>query len=250
VTEHGGWLRRFHEARPDAPRLVCLPHAGGSASAYFPFSAALSRRVATLLVQYPGRQDRRAEPPATRLADLAEVLSRVLRPLADEPLALFGHSMGAVLGYEVALRLQDDGAPPLLRLFASGRRAPSRYRTEAVHRLDDDMLVAHVCSLGGVERAVFADPEVQAMLIPVLRADYTAAETYRHEPGRSLTCPITVLVGDADPLVTLDEALTWKEHTQDSTDLKSYPGGHFYLTTHLASVTDAIAERLGGTSPD
>lgn len=121
------WCRRFRSAGNPAARLVCLPHAGGAAPFYVPVAAALSPDVDVVAVQYPGRQDRRTEEPIDDLAALADRLYEVLRRQPELPFALLGHSMGAVLAFEVARRLEADGRGPS-RLFASGRRAPSMYR--------------------------------------------------------------------------------------------------------------------------
>ena len=131
------WLRRFHPAADAPVRLVCFPHAGGSASFYFPGSAALADGCDVSALQYPGRQDRRHEPNVDDIGVLADRIAPVLEPLFDRPVVFFGHSMGAVLAFEVARRLEARGHEPAL-LFASGRRAPSTVREENVHQRDDD----------------------------------------------------------------------------------------------------------------
>ncbi|HET9380712.1 MAG TPA: alpha/beta fold hydrolase [Streptomyces sp.] len=240
------WVRRFHPAPHGTVRLVCLPHAGGSASFFFPVSKALAPAVEVLAIQYPGRQDRRHEPGIVDLHDLADRIFEALRPLAGRPLALFGHSMGAVLAYEIALRMRDAGLPAPVNLFASGRRAPSRHRDERVHLEPDDRIVAELRTLSGTHASVLADPEVLAMIMPAVRSDYRAVETYRHGPGRRLDCPVTVLTGDEDPRVTVDEASAWKEHTTGPTELRVLPGGHFFLVEQSARVIGIVAEKLAG----
>ncbi|MFE3197659.1 thioesterase II family protein [Embleya sp. NPDC055664] len=236
------WIRRFHPAADRVPRLVALPHAGGSASFWFPLSAALKERVEVLGVQYPGRQDRRAEPLIEDIETLAERITEALDPWLDEqlPLILFGHSMGAVLGFEVARRLR---IPPAA-LIASGRRAPDRQRDERVHLLDDAGLAAELRSMSGTDASLLANDEVLRMVLPALRADYRAIETYRCTPGAPLECPITVLIGDRDPKVTLDEATAWRDHTNGTFALHTFTGGHFYLTDHQAAVTARIADAI------
>ncbi|OPC80287.1 thioesterase [Embleya scabrispora] len=236
------WIRRFHPAADQVPRLVALPHAGGSASFWFPLSAALKERVEVLGVQYPGRQDRRAEPLVDDIDTLAERITEALDPWLDErlPLVLFGHSMGAVLGFEVARRLR---VPPAA-LIVSGRRAPDRQREERLHRLDDAGLAAELRSMSGTDASLLANDEVLQMVLPALRADYRAIETYRCTPGAPLECPITVLIGDQDPKVTLDEATAWRDHTNGTFALHTFTGGHFYLTEHQAAVTARITEAI------
>ncbi|MEU5365598.1 alpha/beta fold hydrolase [Streptomyces sp. NPDC005925] len=238
------WVRRFHPAPHSGVRLLCFPHAGGSASFFFPVSKALTPAVEVLAVQYPGRQDRRHEANVSHLPDLADRIFAALRQLDDRPLALFGHSMGAVLAYEVALRMRDAGLPPPVRLFASGRRAPSRHRDERVHLEPDARIVAELRMLSGTDAAVLADPEVLDMIMPAVRSDYRAVETYRYEPGRKLDCPVTVLTGDSDPRVSFDEAAAWTEHTTGPTDVEVYPGGHFFLVEHSGRVVGLVARKL------
>lgn len=243
------WVRRYHPAPDGAVRLVCLPHAGGSASFFFPVSRALAPAVEVLAVQYPGRQDRRHEPAVDSLADLADQIFDTLRHLDDRPLALFGHSMGAILGYEVALRMRDAGLPSPVHLFASGLRAPSRYCAEWAHEPSDDRLVSELRTLHGTDTDLLADPEALDMILPVVRSDYRAVKTYRHDPGRKLDCPITVLTGDSDPRVPVDEARAWDEHTTGPTDLQVYPGGHFFLVDQSDRVIAILMRKLTGRPP-
>jgi surfactin synthase thioesterase subunit len=238
------WVRRFAPAPAARARLVCLPHAGGSASFFFPVAKALAPTLEVLAVQYPGRQDRRHEPAADNIADLADQVLAALGDLDDRPLALFGHSMGATIAYEVALRMQDAGLASPAHLFASGRRAPSRYRDERVHELSDDRIVSELRTLSGTNAEMLADPEMLAMILPAIRSDYRAVETYRHEPGRRLDCPVTVLTGESDPRVSVDEARAWDEHTTGPTDLHVLPGGHFFLVDRSNQVLEILRQKL------
>ncbi|MEU8137575.1 thioesterase II family protein [Streptodolium elevatio] len=261
-VDPAAWIRRFH-ATDDAglPRLAAFPHAGGSASFWYPLSAALRGRADVLSVQYPGRQERRTEPPIEdirRLADLsAEAIVRSIGTTAGPggrravPLVLFGHSMGAVVAFEVARRLAADprGVANPTALVVSGRRAPDRHREERVHAYDEASLIAELRSLSGTDSAVLEDEELLRMVIPALRADYRAVETYRYAPDPSgrpaLRCPITVLTGDADPKVSVDEAAAWRDHTGGAFALHTFAGGHFYLTDHQTAVTAHLAAALG-----
>jgi pyochelin biosynthetic protein PchC len=238
------WIRRFRPAPDAAVRLVCLPHAGGSASFYFSVATAMSPLVDVLAVQYPGRQDRLHDPLINNIPDLADAVTAALRPWLDRPFALFGHSMGASLGFEVALRLERAGTPPA-HLFASGRRAPSRYREEHVHLGDDDAIIAELSRLSGTESSILGDEELLRMVLPAIRNDYRAVETYRPAvDAPALATPITALTGDNDPRTTLDDARGWQEHTTGAFELLVYPGGHFYLVENSAQVVDALSSRL------
>ncbi|HEX6352595.1 thioesterase II family protein [Actinophytocola sp.] len=245
VTSVGSWVRRFHTAPEDAVRLVCFPHAGGAATWYFPLSRALMPAAGVLAIQYPGRQDRRAERCVDDLGELADLVARELAAWTDRPFALFGHSMGATVAYEVGRRLERAGVMPL-GLFASAGRAPTRWRPEMLHRRDDEGLVAALRSLSGTDTSLLGDEELMRMVLPAIRADYRAVETYRHTGTQRLTCPIHVLAGDSDEVTTLDEARAWHNHTTAPCEVSTFAGGHFYLTEHLPAVTSTITEQLTG----
>ncbi|MET8771849.1 alpha/beta fold hydrolase [Streptomyces sp. NPDC004658] len=246
-TAHRLWLRSFHQAAPGAPRLLCLPHAGGSASFYHPVSEALSPGVDVLAAQYPGRQDRLTETPAQSVQELAQGVFRALDEGDDTPLALFGHSMGALVGFELARLLESAGRPPVV-LFLSGRRGPSVERIETVHEGGDARLIEEVGRLEGTDAALLQDKELLEMILPALRADYRAVATYRPAPGPRLRCPFVVLTGDADPRVTPEEARTWDQETDGPSELHVFPGGHFYLVAQQQAVVariEATLRRLG-----
>jgi surfactin synthase thioesterase subunit len=233
------WCRRYHPARNATARLVCLPHAGGSASFFLPVSAALTPRVDVVAMQYPGRQDRRSERPIDDMTVLADRIYEILLRQPELPLTIFGHSLGAVAGFEVARRFESAGHDPV-RLFASGRRGPATYRDEAVHLRDDAGILTEVRRLNGTASALLSDDELMRATLPALRADYRAVETYRCAPDVTISCPITVLTGNADPKTTLEEAHAWGEHTSGAFDVQVFTGGHFFLTEH----TDAVIKLL------
>ncbi|WP_424189081.1 thioesterase II family protein [Actinokineospora sp. G85] len=240
------WVRRFHPSPDAAARLLCLPHAGGSASYFFPVSRSLAPGVEVLAVQYPGRQDRRHEPCLDSVAAIADALVDVVTPYTDKPLTLFGHSMGASIAYELAVRLEKRGTTPA-GVFVSGRRAPNAFRDERVHERDDAGLLAEIKRLNGTESQLLDDDEVLRMVLPAIRADYKAAETYRPTPGDSITAPVHALIGDSDPKATVDEASRWAEHTTGPFKLEVFPGGHFYLNQVVPQVLDRISAHIDST---
>ncbi|MET7402907.1 alpha/beta fold hydrolase [Dactylosporangium sp. NPDC005572] len=234
------WFRRYRPAAPGR-RLIVFPHAGGSAAYYRPLVRQLEPSVDALVVQYPGRLDRRTEPNVPSIDVLADRIAAAVRDVADRPLAFFGHSMGSVVAFEVALRL---GPGVVSHLFASGRRAPTRYRPETVHRADDATLLAEVQLLDGTSSELLHDPEIVAMILPGLRNDYIAVENYRHRPDALVDCPITALVGDSDPRTSVPEAADWAASTTGSFALRILPGGHFYLAQQTAAVAETIGAAL------
>ncbi|MGP4111412.1 thioesterase II family protein [Streptomyces sp. 4N509B] len=242
------WIRRFAPSPQATTQVVCLPHAGGSASFFHPMAQALSPAVEVLSVQYPARQDRYREPGIDDLRVLTEHVLAALLATVDRPFALFGHSMGATLAFELGVRLQQAGRAPL-RVFASGRRAPSRHRDERVHERDDDGIIAEMRQLSGTDQRVFGDEELLRMVLPAIRNDYRAVERYRFEPGTPrLVCPVTTFTGDVDPRVSAEEAAAWEEHTDGDFELHTYAGGHFFLVEHAADVIRIVGERMAKAS--
>jgi surfactin synthase thioesterase subunit len=241
------WFQRFKPAPEAGIRLVCLPHAGGSATFFLETAKSLHPDIDVLSVQYPGRQDRWRETAVESVDELADRIAAELAPWSDTPLALFGHSLGALLGFEVARRLTAAGRPPAA-LFASSFRAPSILRREPAHLLSDPDLVRELTRLGGTDARVLQDEELRELALPAIRADYRAVDSYRYRPGPPLTCPVTVLTGREDPKVAPHEAEAWRPHTTGDFEVVTFAGGHFYLMDHNAGVTGLVAARLARLS--
>lgn len=244
AVDPADWIRGYHKASPGAPTLVCFPHAGGSASYYHPVSAALVPDVRVLAVQYPGRQDRRNDPCVDNMADLADLIDQALASMADTgPVAFFGHSMGAVLAFEVARRFEARGVKAPSVVMVSGRRAPSRYKPEDVHTRDLAGIVEEMKSLGGTDSRVLSDPELLEMVVPALRADYQAVSEYQYTDA-VVTSPIVIMTADDDPRTDLDDARAWAEHTSGGAEFHVFHGGHFYLEKQQAEVLGRIRQTL------
>ncbi|UFQ13730.1 MULTISPECIES: thioesterase II family protein [Streptomyces] len=239
------WLKRFEPVPAPRVRLVCLPHAGGTAGAYHAWTGDLPADVELVAVQYPGRQERFGEPCVTEMGTLADHITRALLPLADRPLALFGHSMGASVAYEVALRLIFRHQMRPVALFVSGQASPLR-RSEGqdLHLRDDEGLLAGLRALGGVEEEVFADPDLRQLVIPSLRSDMRLIRNYRRTQAHRVDIPVTAYVGDADPEVSLGDIQAWRDLTAAEFTARSLPGGHFYLQDRQAELVADIAARL------
>jgi surfactin synthase thioesterase subunit len=246
------WVRRLRPT-PDGVarcRLVCFPHAGGAATAYAPLAQALPPSIEVLALQYPGRQERLAEPCLDSIDDLVAAIVPELRPYLEGPFAFFGHSTGAIVAYEIIRLLErEDGVAPV-GLIASGRRGPSTRRNEHVHWGGDRSLLREVARLGGTPPELLADPEVQQMMLPALRGDYKAIETYEWQPGPPLGCPIWAVLGSDDPLATESEAAAWRAQTSAGFELHVLPGGHFYLVDQQPALVALVTRLLLPILPD
>lgn len=243
----GQWIRRMGVTGPGDVRLVCFPHAGGAVTFFSGLARALAPDVEVLAVQYPGRQDRHREQPVEEIPRMAEAVNEELDAILPDgrPCAFFGHSMGALVAFEAAVSLRGGRASKdLTRLFASGRAAPPAGPRPGDRLSGDEELLAELHRLGGVGKEVLGDPEMVAMIMPAVRADYRALASYGMVPGTSLDCPVTVLTGQSDPIVSPEEAAQWQDLTSAPTEVLVFPGGHFYLQDQARQVAAAVRESL------
>jgi surfactin synthase thioesterase subunit len=233
--------------RPDARvRLFCFPYAGGGASQFHAWSRDLPPEIQVCPVLLPGREGRLAEPPFTSLPTLVEELARELSPVLNAPFALFGHSLGALIAFELARVLSRENRCPA-HLFLSSSRAPQLpRRLSPLSGLDDAGFLAAVQGrYEALPAVVLEDPQLLALFLPVLRADFLLFDTHAYTPGEPLNCPLTVLGGEQDPGVRAAELAGWQVQTRAAFRSRLFPGGHFYLKSQQAAVVRAIAEELG-----
>ncbi|SBV04569.1 FMN-dependent dehydrogenase, includes L-lactate dehydrogenase and type II isopentenyl diphosphate isomerase [Streptomyces sp. Ncost-T6T-1] len=243
VTGSSRWLRAFPADEDPAARLVCFPHAGGTATAFADLAAALPADIALLAVQYPGRQDRRAEDHAADVTEVAEATAAALAPYTGRPLFLLGHSMGALAAFETARLLARQGV--VARLFASAARPPADdWQEPDLDTLDDEAVVAGLRRLGGVPDVLLAEPDLRTEVLRLLRADHRLLRGYRCEPDTELSVPITVLLAEDDPKNTAEQVSGWARHTTAAHTLAMHPGGHFGLTERARQSARLLADRI------
>ena len=219
-------------------RLVCLPHAGGGATSFARWTGLFPPAIGLVRVQLPGREDL-AGRPAFR--DVPEAVATLLPLLGGGPVALYGHSMGALIAFELARALTRHEHPPV-HLFVSGRRAPHLAATRPpIHELPDDEFADGLEAVGaGPGRS----PVFRRYALPVIRADLRLSENHRHVPGPPLPCPITVFHGLGDPIVHASEAQAWHSHTRAAFGLRAFPGDHFFHQRHRAAIAVAMTRAL------
>lgn len=240
------WLRIFHQSAART-ELVCFPPAGGAASAYHALSGALTPAVQVLAVQYPGRQDRLGDRLIESIDDFACAAAAEVKQRSGKPIAVFGHSMGATVAFETARALEAAGLE-LTHLFVSGRIPPHRSLGTSLHKGSDNDLLDRLEKLANEPEQVqmLRDmPEIAEMILPAVRSDYKAVETYQFSGDTPcLSCPLSVFVSEDDPTVTLDEAKEWERYSRGPFTLEVFPGRHFYLDVHTAKVAESIRRRL------
>lgn len=241
------WFRRYPPSAPVRMRLLCLPHAGGSASSYHSWGNAFGDDVEVLATRYPGRQERIAEPCLESMEELADAITAAVLPLLDKPLALFGHSMGASLAYEVAVRLErKHGFCPSV-LLVSSQRPPHGQRPRTAHLGGTESVLAEVRKLGGTDAALLEDPDLRELVLPALLADFTVVGRYAEKgprPAVPVRCPVIGYVGDRDPNVTAEEVAAWAGVAPKGFELKVLEGDHFYLAPRRDELVADLASRL------
>jgi surfactin synthase thioesterase subunit len=208
------------------------------------WSGRLGPHIDVLAAQLPGRENRIAEPAFDAIDPLVDAAYEGLIVHVDRPYALFGHSMGALLGYALTRRLVADGGPLPATLFVSAYPAPHLPVDEgAVHRLDDDALLERMREYAGTPAEVLDDPELSRMLLPTIRADFKVCETYTHVAGPPLPVDIVAFAGRADVEASPESMVRWFELGSAGFALHCVDGGHFFLQRSLVAVLDVVAQR-------
>lgn len=245
------WLVRFgvENAEPVRMRLFCFYYAGGVASIFRSWQGSLPEGIELLAVQLPGREYRLAEPLLTNAREIAPALADVLSPLLDVPYVFFGHSMGVLIGFDVIRILRARGLREPELLIASGRNAPQfRWRDAGLEQLPDEAFIAAVRDYNGTPEALLAEESLRDLWLPRLRADLTISATYEYVEQRPLDCPIVVLVGEEDGLVSDAGLNGWLSQTTGGVRFFQYPGNHFFLHSAerlvLAKVHAELTDQL------
>ena len=226
-------------------RLFCLPYSGASAMLYARWKRQLPTWIDVCPVELPGRGRRFAESLQTDLRALAGQLADELAVHLDRPYALFGHSLGGLLVFELAHALRERGLPLPQALFASAASAPARRdgHRELAQEQSDEQLIERMRQLGGTAEAVFDDPDMLALTLPVMRADFLLCGLYDYCSRPPLTCPIHVFGGKADRL-SVDSLSAWQDETSASFSLEMLDGGHFFLNSAEARLLELLRARL------
>ncbi|MGI5491382.1 thioesterase II family protein [Microtetraspora malaysiensis] len=245
------WFRCPRPAPHAAARLFCLPYAGAGAGVFHPWPAALAPVAEVHGVQLPGRESRIAEPAELDLLELAAALADATAS-DTRPYALYGHSLGARIAFDLIRELRRTGGRLPDRLYVGAARAPHLAASstfDGLSRLSDDELVARVVAGGGVPEVVAEEPELLELLLPALRADFTLLDDYVYRPEEPLPVPITAFAGTLDPSVSMEQMTAWEEHTVAGFALHRVEGGHFFLQdseAELLALLSADLMTLGG----
>lgn len=223
-------------------RLFCLPYAGGGSTIFYRWSEYVSPAIEVCSVQLPGREGRLTMTPYTSMRPLVQAVRDAILPFLDRPYALFGHSLGALIAFELARDLRACGAPRPLSLLVSAAGAPHVARAaDTLHALSDEELIRQLSLLQGTRQEILQHPEVTQLLLPTIRADLQVFETYTYKAGPPLPCPIAVFGGNDDEQVSLSGLENWHRHTSAAFSLAMLPGDHFFIH----SACRLLVERIG-----
>jgi medium-chain acyl-[acyl-carrier-protein] hydrolase len=226
-------------------RLFCFPYAGGGSSLFRLWPQQLPPELDVCPVLLPGRETRWHEPLFTHLPSLVQALAEGLYPVLDVPFAFFGHSLGALIGFELARRLARSRRAAPTHLFVAAHRAPQLpLPASPLHILPDPEFINALYRLGGTPVAILQNEEMMRLMLPILRADFTLYETYTYTPEEPLACPVTAFGGEQDRLVSMQELAGWREQTTSFFTMTIIPGDHFFLHSHQSLVLQAIRQAL------
>ena len=226
-------------------RLFCLPYAGGGASIYHSWQRELSAEIEVCPIQLPGRENLLRETPQTRIKPLIQALSSQIESYLDLPYAVFGHSLGAWVGFELIRELRRLQRPLPAHFLVSGSKAPQLPDLKPpIHRLPDDKFLAKIEGFKGTPEAVLQNSELMEQFLPILRADFAILETYFYTEEDPLDCPIAVFGGKEDSQVTPVQLTAWQHQTEAEFDLQMFDGDHFFLNSARQELLKAIATIL------
>jgi medium-chain acyl-[acyl-carrier-protein] hydrolase len=238
------WLA-FHKVNPQAAlRLFCFHYAGGSAQVFQTWHDLLPT-VEVCPVQLPGRGNRIKEGSISRIVPLVEQLAREISPKLDMPYAFFGHSMGALVCFELARLLRRERGSKPAHLFVSGRHAPQLPDTSPpVHNLPDEEFIERLRDYNNTPEAVLRHPELMGLMLPFLRADFELCETYVYQPDAPFDCPLTAFGGLGDGGLRREALEAWREHTTGQFSLRMFPGEHFFINDSRPLLLQVLAREL------
>jgi medium-chain acyl-[acyl-carrier-protein] hydrolase len=239
------WVLQPRASHDPALRLFCFPHAGGGASLYNSWADELPAQIEVCPVQLPGRENLRHRAPYAELRPLIDELLAVLREYLNLPFAFYGHSMGALVSFELTRRLRQGRLRQPYHLFVSSYCAPQlTRRTNQLHELPDPEFLSRVQELQGIPDALLEDAELIELFSPLLRADFSVCESYAYYDAEPLECGISSFGGTDDKRISAEELAAWRAQTRSSFKMRLFPGNHFFLNSSKQLVLRVIRNEL------
>jgi medium-chain acyl-[acyl-carrier-protein] hydrolase len=239
------WIQLYTPKNHAKFRLFCFPYAGGGAVLFHPWRDRFPPEVDLCPIELPGRGKRFTEKPFTSLPPLIEALAQGIEPYLTLPFAFFGHSMGALVSFELARYLRERQMALPGHLFVSAFRAPQLPDPDPpIHQLPDAEFIEELKQLNGTPQAVLEHAELMQLLLATLRTDFAVCETYVYREEAPLPCPLSVFGGMQDNEVNRAELEQWRKQTTSNFSLRMFPGDHFFLFPMQGPLLRAIAQDL------
>ncbi len=239
------WIVRDSRQDRRPLRLFCLPFAGGGASVFRRWPEAAPDTVQVCRVQLPGRESRIEEPALDDMDRLMAVMLDALEPLlGDRPYALFGHSLGGILVFELCRRLNERHWPLPRLAFLSATRPPHLADPAPIHGLPADAFVQALRQRGGTPQLLLDTPELLEVFLPTLRCDLAVAECWHGKDLAPLPVPLVILNGCYDEVVKAADAQAWRRYSHGEPQVITFDAGHFFLDSHASEVHQAVFSRL------
>ncbi|GAB4198478.1 MAG: alpha/beta fold hydrolase [Wenzhouxiangellaceae bacterium] len=238
------WFRKFPSTKAPRVTLYCFPYGGSGPSIFREWSDQLGDDIEVVGVLYPGRESRVLEPLLPDIVEIARAMAASVVPDLRQPFAFYGHSMGALISYELARILGAEHGLMPRHLFVSGAGAPHVPTEEPIHHLPDEEFLQALIDLNGMPQAVLDNRSLLEYALPIIRNDFKACAEYRYLDGPSVTCPLTAMGGTDDPRVREEHVTLWNEYTPAAFQARIFPGDHFFLGPQEAAILKLIQQEL------
>ncbi len=239
------WFRKIGSPTAPQVRLFCFPYGGSGPWVFRPWQDYFGDKAELTGILYPGRESRINEPLQTKIQTIAEMLLPAILPRLDMPFVFFGHSMGALVSFELTRLLDAGGGPMPQRLIVSGAGAPHIPEPHPIHHLPDQEFMDAVINLNGMPEEVLSSRELLEYALPIIRADFTACGDYRcADQGGRVTCPMVVYGGSLDPRVAVSQVEEWQQHADSEYSVEWFEGDHFFIDSHQDQVLASVAGHL------
>ena len=244
------WIFPIKTSPTARMRLFCFPYAGGSPQVFKSWADRLPAETEVFSILLPGRGARLFDPLYSDMDTLVPTIAKEIKPHLEKPFVFFGHSMGAMIGFELTHLLLEQHNRRPLHLILSGRFSPEhKSPRRPLHNLEDKELIEELKRLNGTPRELLEHEEMMELMLGSLRADFSVCETYRYQPKQPLPCPLTVFGGHEDPDVAEHQLVTWKNYTTGPFELEMFDGDHFFIQSNEVLVLKRINQILAPILP-
>ncbi|MEW9698049.1 thioesterase II family protein [Paenibacillus sp. SI8] len=226
--------------------MFCIPYAGGSSEIYSRWKSYLPEHIEIHPIELSGRGAKIRFPLIDNMSDCVENLFSYMKDYLDKPYAIFGHSMGSLIAFELCRYIQNSGYPSPVHIFFSGRKAPSNDKvSKPISSLPEQEFIEEVCKYSGKTRRALENPVLASLFIPVLRADFKLCETYRFKKENSnLYCPISILYGEEDDSTDSEALKPWQHFSDSGCEYVPFPGGHFFINDYTDEVVNYVLRTM------